>query len=86
MAREQKRIEQELLDFERNIFGDQAKKDSLDSIAKTQTEVKTKKEKKVNRRAKDGNDDKEEKVTKTRRSTRPSATSPARVSVRRERH
>ena len=53
---------------------------------KTQTEVKTKKEKKVNRRAKDGNDDKEEKVTKTRRSTRPSATTPARVSVRRERH
>ncbi|MBO4851485.1 MAG: gliding motility protein GldN [Prevotella sp.] len=86
MAQEQRRIEQELIDFERNIFGDQAKKDSLDSIAKAQAEVKTKKEKKVSRRTSGDNEDKEEKVTKTRRSTRPSATTPARVSVRRERH
>ena len=86
MAKEQKRIEQELLDFEKNIFGDQVKKDSLDSIARVQADakVKTKKEKKQNRRSA-GND--EEKVSKSKRSSsRPSATTPARVSVRRERH
>ena len=86
MAREQQRIEQELLDFERNIFGDQVKKDSLDSIANAQAEVKTKKEKKQNRRAARNNNN-EEEVTKTRRSSSRSAgTTPARVSVRRERH
>ena len=47
MAREQRRIEQELLDFESNIFGNQAKKDSLDSIAKLQPEVKDKKARKT---------------------------------------
>ena len=84
MAREQQRIEKELLDFEKNIFGDQVKKDSLDSIAKVQAadNEKPKKAKKQNRRA----STKEEKVTKTRSSSRSSAVTPARVSVRRERH
>ncbi|MBR6264693.1 MAG: gliding motility protein GldN [Prevotella sp.] len=85
MAKEQRRIEQELLDFEKNIFGDQVKKDSLDSIAKVQADakVKTKKEKKNKRSADSG----EEKVSKPKRSSsRSSATTPARVSVRRERH
>ena len=85
MAKEQMRIEQELLDFEKNIFGDQVKKDSLDSIAKVQADakVKTKKEKKNKRSADSG----EEKVSKPKRSSsRSSATTPARVSVRRERH
>ena len=85
MAKEQRRIEQELLDFEKNIFGDQVKKDSLDSIAKVQADakVKTKKEKKNKRSTDDG----EEKVSKPKRSSsRSSATTPARVSVRRERH
>ncbi len=84
MAKEQMRIEKELLDFEKNIFGDQVKKDSLDSIAKVQEEanVKTKKAKKKNRRSAD----KEEKVKTKRSSSRSSANTPARVSVRRERH
>lgn len=34
MTAEQKRIEQELQDFQKKIYGDPAKKDSLDSIAK----------------------------------------------------
>ena len=34
LTKEQKRIEAELAKFEKNIFGDQARKDSLDSIAK----------------------------------------------------
>ncbi|MBR6981799.1 MAG: gliding motility protein GldN [Prevotella sp.] len=86
MAKEQQRIEQEILDFEKNIFGDQAKKDSLDSIANAQADVKTKKEKKQNRRAAKASNN-EEEVTKTRRSSsRSVGTTPARVSVRRERH
>lgn len=85
MTLEQQRIEQELIDFEKNLFGDPAKKDSLDSIAAAQQDVKGKKEKKAktNRRSK------EEKAGKTsrRRSDSPSSSSsPARVSVRRERH
>lgn len=87
MAREQQRIEKELLDFENNIFGDQAKKDSLDSIAKAEADSKVKvKKKKSNRRSSDKSSG-EEKVKKTRRSSsNSSAVSPARVSVRRERH
>ena len=84
MAREQRRIEQELLDFESNIFGNQAKKDSLDSIAKLQPEVKDKKARKT-RRSESGD---EEKVSRRKRSRTPSSSSSgaARVSVRRERH
>ncbi len=84
MAKEQKRIEKELLDFENNIFGDPVKKDSLDSIAKVQSDTKSKKVKKKNRRS--GNDG-EEKVSKRKRSrSSSSSSSSARVSVRRERH
>jgi gliding motility associated protien GldN len=84
MAREQRRIEQELLDFESNIFGNQAKKDSLDSIAKLQPEVKDKKARKTRRSESGG----EEKVSRRKRSSTPSSSSSgaARVSVRRERH
>ncbi len=82
MVKEQKRIEQELLDFEKNIFGDQVKKDSLDSIAKVQADVKGKKEKKTRRTART----REEKVKTRRSSSSSSASTPARVSVRRERH
>ena len=84
MAREQMRIEKELLDFEKNIFGDPAKKDSLDSIAKVQAEPKAKKAKQ-SRRSSGG---KQEKVDKPKRrsSSRSSASPGARVSVRRERH
>ena len=43
LAKEQRRIEGELAAFEKNIWGDQARKDSLDSIAKA--DVKDKKSK-----------------------------------------
>ena len=86
MAKEQNRIEKELLDFEKNIFGDQAKKDSLDSIAKAQADTKTK-VKKRNRRSSGGTDEpKKEKVRKTRRPSSSAASTGTRVSVRRERH
>ena len=80
MAKEQRRIEGELTAFEKNIWGDQARKDSLDSIAKA--EVKDKKGKKVkrNRRASSS-------VRKSRSSSRSSGSQPAaRVTVRRQRH
>ena len=78
---EQKRIEAELEAFRQNLFGDQARKDSLDSIAnadpKAAKAIKTPKEKKER--------------TSTRRERSSSASSSsgsqaARVSVRRERH
>jgi hypothetical protein len=82
MTQEQKRIEAELEQFEKNLWGDQAKKDSLDSIAKAQKDVKgTKKAK--NRRA-GGSATKKEKSVKSRPTA--SSSSAARVSVRRQRH
>lgn len=80
MAKEQKRIENELAAFEKNIWGDQARKDSLDSIAKADVKVKDKKAKK-NRRSKST-------VKKSRSSSKSSSgsSSAARVTVRRQRH
>ncbi len=80
MAAEQKRIEKELTDFEKNIFGDPAKKDSLDSIAAAEAKM-TKKQRRANRR--NGGS-----VSSSRRRGGGSSGrgSSARVSVRRERH
>lgn len=80
MAKEQKRIEGELAAFEKNIWGDQARKDSLDSIAKAEVKVKGKKVKK-NRRS-------STTVKKSRSSSKSSSgsSSAARVTVRRQRH
>jgi len=80
MAREQRRIEAEIIEFEKNMWGDQAKKDSLDSIAKL--DKKEAKVAKKNRRANG-------KTVKTKRSSSSSGgttQSAARVTVRRERH
>ena len=81
LTKEQKRIESELAAFEKNIWGDQARKDSLDSIAKAEVKVKGKKVRK-NRRS---------SSTVSARSRRSSSkassgSSPARVTVRRQRH
>ena len=87
MAREQKRIEAELQAFEKNIWGDQARKDSLDSISKL--DKKALKATKKNRRSGTAATTKKEKVTKTRRTSSSGSASSgtkARVSVRRERH
>lgn len=80
MAKEQKKIETELADFEKNIWGDQAKKDSLDSIAKAQENVKGAKKSKRNRRSGSSG------VRRNRRVSGGSTSSAARVTVRRERH
>ena len=86
MAREQKRIEGELKAFEKNIWGDSARKDSLDSIARLdKKDLKATKRK--NRRA--GGASSASSVSKPRKTSgRSSASSgsAARVTVRRERH
>ena len=82
MAQEQRKIEKELMDFEKNIFGDQAKKDSLDSIAAAEKELKAPKKGHSGRRSGGSS------VRSSRRSggSNVSSGSAARVSVRRERH
>ena len=86
MLKAQRCIEGELKKFEENIWGDKARKDSLDSIAKAEAAnpKAAKKAAKANRRA---NADKSATVSKkTKTRTSSSAPSAARVSVRRQRH
>lgn len=78
MTKEQKRIEAEITAFEENIWGDKARKDSVDSVAVAD---KTTKATKKNRRAKTAS------VKKAHTPAAPKTTSrAARVTVRRQRH
>ena len=81
MTAEQKRIEKELDDFRKNIFGDPAKKDSLDSIAKLELASKKGKIK----AAKNNSSRTKAGKSKKGKTTTP-ANSSARVTVRRQRH
>lgn len=86
MTAEQKKIESELLAFENNIFGNQEKKDSLDSVATAQNDTKA--TRKARTRRTSGNTQ-SASVSKPRRTASPSSSgssSAARVSVRRQRH
>lgn len=80
LSSEQKRIEKELEDFRNNIFGDKAKRDSLDSIANLdpkQAKLAAKRE----RKSRSSN------VSRSKGSSKSSSGSLSpRVSVRRERH
>lgn len=82
MKKEQLRIEAELLAFEKNVYGDQAKKDSLDSIAKAK-ELDAKAVKKIRSNTRRGSS----ATVKQKKAKQPKASSAsaARVSVRRER-
>ena len=87
MTAEQKRIEAELEGFKKTIFGDPAKRDSLDSIAalkdtKADKKVKAAKNKPA---ATKGVKAAKQKSAKTEKSS-GSSNSGARVSVRRQRH
>lgn len=85
LSKEQKRIEAELVAFEKNIWGDQAKKDSLDSIANA--DKKNVKGMKKNRRGKSASGSSSSvRNRRQRNSGSANGTSAARVSVRRERH
>lgn len=83
MAAEQKKIERELADFEKTVYGDPARRDSLDSIAASKEAEKAPKKMGRSRRS--------ASTGSIRRTRRPSSGSgsgsgPARVTVRRERH
>lgn len=82
MTAEQKRIEDELAAFHKTIFGDQAKRDSLDSIValdvKSAKKVKSKSSSSSSKKA---------KASKSKSSpSTSSSSSSARVTVRRQRH
>lgn len=81
MAAEQKKIERELTDFEKNIYGDPARRDSLDSIAASKEAEKAPKKMGRSRRSASAGS-----VRRTRRPASNSSSGPARVTVRRERH
>jgi len=82
LAKEQKKIEAELRAFEENIFGDKAKKDSLDSIAKLDPKQLKAAKKKGGRRGRTA----AVKSGKSRRSSGGSSPSGAKITVRRQRH
>ncbi|MCH3981963.1 MAG: gliding motility protein GldN [Prevotella sp.] len=82
ISAEQKKIENELAAFEKNLWGDQARKDSLDSIAKA-TVGKKKVKAARSRRSSAGAS---VRTRRTKSSSSSSANSPARVTVRRQRH
>lgn len=82
MTAEQKRIEDELAAFHKTIFGDQAKRDSLDSIAA----LDVKSGKKVKSKS-SSSSSKKSKASKPKNSlSTSSSNSSARVTVRRQRH
>lgn len=88
ISAEQKRIEAELLEFEKHVWGDPAKKDSLDSIANLANAEKPKKVKTA-KTAKTARSSSSGSSVKSKRSKEPSSSSSsssARVSVRRQRH
>lgn len=80
LSKEQQCIENELQQFESHIWGDKARKDSLDSVAHTADSVK--KVKKTNRRSGDTASVRNRRAT----SHTVSAGASPRVTVRRERH
>ncbi|WP_278582241.1 gliding motility protein GldN [Prevotella denticola] len=81
MAAEQKKIERELTDFEKTIYGDPARRDSLDSIAASKEAEKAPKKMGRSRRSASAGS-----LRRTRRPPSNSSSGPARVTVRRERH
>lgn len=84
LAKEQQRIEAELQAFRNNIFGDKARRDSLDSLALA--DPKAAKALAKQRKATTAAKDKSERTSRRSSSSKSSGSSSARVSVRRERH
>lgn len=86
LSAEQQRIEAELEAFRKNIFGDQAKRDSLDSIANNHPDnvkAAAKAKKTTTEKAPKA---KKEKASRSPKASTSSSTPAARVSVRRQRH
>lgn len=85
LSAEQKRIEEELAAFHKTIFGDSAKRDSLDSIAALQGKD-TKKVKAVSSSVRSPKAPKASKAKSSSSKSNGSSNSSARVTVRRQRH
>lgn len=81
LTEEQRKIEAEIEAFEKNLYGNQARKDSLDSLRVAMEEEKSVKSSKKSSKSSSARSTK----TKTK-SERSSSSSSARVSARRERH
>ena len=87
LTAEQKRIEEELEAFRKNIFGDPEKKDSLDSIANANPQnVKAAQKAKAKKARQNSTRRTKVSGTKTKGSSSSPSNGAARVSVRRERH
>ncbi|MBQ8988501.1 MAG: gliding motility protein GldN [Prevotella sp.] len=88
LSAEQKRIEKELEAFRKNLFGDPAKKDSLDSIAKLDVKAAKTKKAKSSTKSSGSSSSRRTKASKPKNSTGSSSSSSgsARVTVRRQRH
>ena len=86
LTKEQKRIEQELVLFEKNLWGNQERKDSLDSIANAGNTKAAKKAARKNRRASGGSTKTVKQKSNSSSGSASSSGSSARVSVRRQRH
>ena len=87
LTAEQKRIEDELEAFRKNIFGDPEKKDSLDSIANANPQnVKAAQKAKAKKARQNSTRRTKVSGTKTKGSSSSPSNGAARVSVRRERH
>ncbi len=85
IKKERAKIENQMKSFEKSIWGNQARKDSLDSIAKVEKDSKSKKKaKKTTRRSSTSTS--EVKSTKTKSKSSAVSSGSARVSVRRQRH
>lgn len=85
LSREQQRIESEIEQFEKSMWGDAARKDSLDSIAKLDLKA-LKAERKVRRNRRSGEAATTVRNRRARTSSSPSSPGTARVTVRRQRH
>ena len=86
LSAEQKRIEDELEAFRNNIFGDKAKRDSLDSIANNHPQNLKAAAKAKKASAAKVSKAKKEKASRSSSSASSAASPAARVSVRRQRH
>ena len=84
LTKEQQRIEAELKAFEQNLFGDQQRKDSIDSIAKI--DPKDLKAARKAQRSARGSKSSAVKKSKSSRSTGSASSGSARMTVRRQRH
>lgn len=85
LSREQRRIESEIEQFEKSMWGDAARKDSLDSIAKLDPKM-LKADRKILRNRRAGDMETTVRNRRARSSSPSSSSGTARVTVRRQRH